>query len=183
MLTGLARNAIARALGRPERPLPAEGLGAWLEQPAATFVSLHRDGVLRGCIGTLEPVRPLAEDIQANALAAAFRDPRVPPVVPEELDDLEVEVSVLGPPEPLPRARTLAEAASLLRPGRDGVILHAAGRRAVFLPQVWEDLPDPVTFLVHLRRKAGLPGHGWEPDARLQRFSVTAYVDPPRGDR
>ena len=146
-----------------------------LAEPGAAFVTLHRGGRLRGCIGSLEAYRPLVVDVAENAYAAAFRDPRFPPLAPEELEDLAIEISVLGPPEPLPAAASEAEAAAMLRPGVDGVILELDGRRGTFLPAVWEQLPDPVLFLRHLKAKAGLPPDGWSPAIRLWRYTTESF--------
>lgn len=172
ILLSLARNAISRAIGLPSSPPPDE---PWLREPGAAFVTLERGGELRGCIGSLEPRRPLGEDVADNARAAALRDPRFPPLAPEELGDLSIEISVLGPARPLAAASEEEAAARL---GHDeGVILESGGRRATFLPQVWEDLPEPRDFLAQLKRKAGLPSRGWPADARLWTYSVTRFAE------
>jgi hypothetical protein len=173
VITGLARAAIASLFGGPPPSLPAGE--TWLEEPRACFVSLHRDGELRGCIGSLEPRGPLFQELVSCARAAATRDPRFDPVGPMELDELDVEVSVLSPLEPLP-ARDEAEALARVRPGVDGLVLQAAGRAATFIPAMWEQLPDPASFLRHLRRKAGLPD-AWVPGTRLQRFTAERYQE------
>ncbi len=132
-----------------------------LHEPGASFVTLHtRTGALRGCIGTLVARRPLVEDVYANALAAAFQDPRFPPVQPTELADLVIEVSVLSHPQPLAYDGP-EDLIKRLRPNVDGVVLRKGMHRATFLPQVWEQLPSPETFLAHLCRKAGLPPDAW----------------------
>jgi len=114
-------------------------------------------------------------DVAENAYAAAFRDPRFPPLAPQEWEGLAVEISVLGPPEPLPPVASEAEAAALLRPGVDGVILEGEGRRGTFLPAVWGQLPDPRQFLRHLKLKAGLPAEGWSPAWRLWRYATESF--------
>lgn len=172
LLLALARESIARALGL--RPEPADDSASWLAEPGATFVTLHQRGELRGCIGSVEARRPLRDDIRHNARAAALSDPRFPPVSREEYPDIDVEVSLLTPPQPL-AARTEAEALAELRPGRDGVILEWADRSATFLPQVWEALPDAREFLHQLKRKAGLPPDFWAPDLRLLRYEVEKW--------
>ena len=175
-LVAIARDEIARALERPGPPIspregPEEGVEpAWLA-PGAAFVTLTRGGVLRGCIGSLEAHRPLLEDVRANACAAAFRDPRFPPLTLAELPEIEVEVSILSPPRPLAVASE-AEAWERLRPHQDGVVLSFGRHRATFLPQVWESLPEPRVFLAHLKQKAGLPPGFWHPDVRLETYSV-----------
>lgn len=168
-----ARNAIGAELGmaaeaEPEHPL--------LAQRGATFVTLTRDGELRGCIGSLEAWRTLDEDVRANALAAAFHDPRFPPLARAELPLMRIEVSLLAPAEPIDFADE-DDAAARLRPGIDGVILENHGRRGTFLPQVWESLPEPRGFLRHLKQKAGLPADYWGPDVRLYRYEVQKWKE------
>ena len=167
---------------------------AWLDAPGASFVTLTSGqapgGALRGCIGSLEARRPLREDVEANAVAAALHDPRFAPLSARELDDTVVEVSVLSAPAALPAADE-AELLARLRPGVDGVVLSASGHRATFLPQVWEQLPDPADFLARLRRKAGLPADYWGRDVVVETYTVTAWQeaapgvvpDGPRGRR
>jgi len=153
---------------------PAAWREDWLREPGASFVTLKRDGELRGCIGTIDPHRALGDDVWHNARAAAFRDPRFPPLSPAEHDGLEVEVSVLSPRTPL-AVTSEADAAAKLRPGVDGVYLEYGHARATFLPQVWESVPDPVDFLAQLRRKAGLPARFWHPDMRITRYTVDKF--------
>ncbi|MBI4986841.1 MAG: AmmeMemoRadiSam system protein A [Rhodocyclales bacterium] len=166
-----ARNAIAAQFGEPPQPEPAH---PQLDQAGATFVTLTQDGKLRGCIGSLEAWRPLATDISANAQAAAFRDPRFPPLAQRELPATRVEVSLLAPAEPIDCADE-ADALAKLRPGVDGVIFECAGRRATFLPQVWESLPEPKIFLAHLKEKAGFAPDFWAPGVRLYRYEVRKW--------
>ncbi|MCL4839445.1 MAG: AmmeMemoRadiSam system protein A [Thermoanaerobaculia bacterium] len=175
LLAGLARGALAERFGLPVAWVDRT---AWLERPAATFVTLTLAGALRGCIGSLEPRRPLVEDVRANALAAAFEDYRFPPVEAAELPRLGLEVSLLSPLEPLPPLDEAAARAAL-RPGSDGVVLAWQGRRGTFLPQVWEQLPRPEEFLRHLKRKAGLDPGFWAPDLRLFRYSVEKWEEAP----
>nr|NLD41369.1 AmmeMemoRadiSam system protein A [Actinomycetales bacterium] len=173
-LPGYARAVITAALAGGPDPEPES---AWRE-PGATFVTLTSGGRLRGCIGSLAAHRPLVEDLAHNARAAALSDPRFPALQPEELAVVRVEVSVLTSPEPL-AAATREEAEALLRPGVDGVVLEAGARRATFLPQVWEHLPEPSRFLDHLLRKAGLPAHWWGPELTLSRYAVSTYREEP----
>ena len=134
-----------------------------LREVRATFVTLHtRAGDLRGCIGTLEPRRPLVSDVAHNAFSAAFRDPRFPPLTEAQYPDVSLEVSVLSPPEPI-EADTEEELLRQLRPGVDGLIVEAGSRRATFLPSVWESLPQPQEFVAALKRKAGIVAHTPEP--------------------
>ncbi|MFO1311181.1 MAG: AmmeMemoRadiSam system protein A [Burkholderiales bacterium] len=172
-LIALARNAIERELAVAEEAVRAPGE---LDRPGATFVTLRSRGELRGCIGTLEAWRPLAEDVRANALAAAFRDPRFPPLRREELVVTAVEVSLLHPSEPV-RAPHEDALLALLRPGIDGVVLECARRRATFLPQVWEQLPDAREFVRALKRKAGLPEDFWSEDVRISRYGVDKFAE------
>ena len=176
-LMARARNAIAGALGMP---LLAEPAHAALEAKGATFVTLHRKGELRGCVGTLEASRVLDEDVRIHALQAAFHDTRFPPLQAHELDDLKIEVSLLEPAQPL-TVRSEAEACAALRPGLDGVILQWRGRRATFLPQVWEQLPEPGEFLAALKRKAGLSADFWAPDVQLSRYQVRKFCEQEGG--
>lgn len=173
ILIPLAWAAICSSLG--EEPDDPSDEPSWLLKPGASFVTLTEGRVLRGCIGSLEASRPLGEDVRANAIAAAFRDPRFPPLDPIEIDLVEVEVSVLSTPSPL-NVTGFAQAYEALRPGIDGVIVEAGPQhRATFLPQVWEDLPDPAEFLRHLWLKAGLEPGVWHPGTRLRTYTVTAW--------
>jgi AmmeMemoRadiSam system protein A len=173
VLLAIAREAIEEQLGGVPRPPCDE---PWLREPAATFVTLRRGGDLRGCVGSIDARRALGDDVAHNALAAAFRDPRFPPLSRAELDGLEVEVSVLSPRHAL-AAASEAEAAAQLRPGIDGVYLEYGGTSATFLPQVWEQIPDPLAFLAELRRKAELPRRFWHPELRLTRYTVEKFHD------
>jgi hypothetical protein len=167
VLVGLARNAIAGALGEPGTETTARP--NWLGQLGATFVTLMKAGQLRGCVGSLTAARTLAEDVAANALAAAFQDPRFPPLTREEWPDCEVEISLLSAPKSL-RFADEADLLSQIRVGEDGMILEHAGRRATYLPQVWEQLPDKRQFLDELKKKAGLPA-----ETRLARCRISRY--------
>jgi AmmeMemoRadiSam system protein A len=173
VLLAIARSAIGARLGLP--PSGDAGHPA-LAEPAATFVTLKRGGELRGCIGTLAAIRPLGVDVRANAVAAAFRDPRFAPLAAAEFDSTEVEVSLLSTAE---RVDVAGEADLLrrLRPGTDGLILEYGLHRATFLPQVWETLADPREFLAALKRKAGLPEGFWSPGVNVSRYQVTKWME------
>lgn len=185
VLLAYARDAIDRQLGEA----PAEMLpkwGDWAENQLGVFVTLTKDGELRGCIGTLSDDRPLRQSVPANAVNAAIHDPRFPPLTKAELADIDVEVSVLTPAEPvlisdgnggLRPPHTEAEAASAIVPFVDGIILRDGWRQATFLPQVWEQLPNPVEFLAHLRAKAGLAPRAWHPGIELLRYHVQAFEE------
>jgi AmmeMemoRadiSam system protein A len=170
-LLRLARGAIADTLGEPAATVEPAG---WLAEPGASFVTLTRHGELRGCIGSLIAERPLRDDVEHNARAAAFRDPRFPPVTRREYLEIEVEVSLLSALEPL-TFESETELLTLLRPGVDGLLLEHGWQRGTFLPQVWEQLPEPQAFLAHLRRKAGLPTDFWATDLRVSRYTVTKW--------
>jgi AmmeMemoRadiSam system protein A len=172
-LLALARAAIARELGASG---DVEAVPPDLERIGATFVTLRAHGELRGCIGTVDAWRPLVEDVRANAVAAAFRDPRFPPLRRDELAPVAIEVSLLSASEPLAAGAEEVLAAAL-RPGVDGVVLEHARRRATFLPQVWEQLPDPADFLRALKRKAGLGEDFWSHDVRVARYTVAKFVE------
>lgn len=169
-----ARAAINAHLGLPHEN-PAVDLPEW-QKNGATFVTLTQQGRLRGCIGSLVAHRPLRDDVIANAVAAASRDPRFPPLAADELARTRVEVSLLSAAEPFPVSDE-ADACARLQPLVDGVILSAGPRRATFLPQVWAQLPDPATFLAHLKQKAGLPAGYWGADVRLERYTVHKWQE------
>jgi hypothetical protein len=172
-LLKLARSEIASKLGQPAaKPVEAD----WLRKPGASFVTLTRQGELRGCIGTLEAHRSLAVDVRENAVAAAFRDPRFMPLSLDEFGDIRVEVSLLSPTEPLEVASE-ADALARLRPNVDGVVFEYGHYRSTFLPQVWEQLPEPAEFLAHLKRKAGLSMDFWSESVRLSRYTVSKWKE------
>jgi AmmeMemoRadiSam system protein A len=173
VLLAIARATIANLLGST---LSAPEDADWLIEPGATFVTLRKSSELRGCIGTLEAHRPLLVDLKANAIAAAFRDPRFLPLSREELGEVRIEVSLLSPLRPIECASE-EDALARLQPLEDGVVLEYGSARATFLPQVWEDLPEPALFLRELKRKAGLPASFWAGGMRLSRYSVAKYVE------
>jgi AmmeMemoRadiSam system protein A len=157
MLLTLAREAIVRATqGQEPPPVALNAVPESLRRDGASFVTLTEHGDLRGCIGSLEARRPLALDVRENALAAAFQDPRFPPVRADEVDGLHIEISVLSAPERL-ACDGPDDLIARLRPNIDGVVIERGWNRATFLPQVWEKLPDPHEFLQHLCLKAYLP--------------------------
>ncbi len=178
ILVKLVRGAIAGRLGLPAPPLsPAERARPELAETGASFVTLTIGGELRGCIGTLKAFRPLGEDVAAHGRDAAFEDPRFDPLTAAEYPRIHVEVSVLGEPRDLPVADE-ADACRKLRPGIDGVILGRGAKQATFLPQVWDELPEPREFLRHLKRKAGLPGELWDDKVTLRVYPVEKYAEP-----
>lgn len=175
LLLAVARGAVAEALG-VEPGAPAVPDEAWLHIPAASFVTLKQHGSLRGCIGTIEPRGTLLEDLRRNAVAAAFSDPRFPRLEADELPYTCFEVSLLSPLVPL-AVRSEAELLRRLEPGVHGLVLEAGTHRGLFLPQMWEPLPEPERFLAHLKHKAGLPPDFWSEDVALWTFTVRAWEE------
>lgn len=170
LLLQVARDSIQHGLqtGKPLAVNLAE-YPAELTEPRATFVTLEKHGQLRGCIGLLEAVRPLVKDIAENAFSAAFRDPRFPALQANELDHLDIHLSLLTPAEPMAFGSE-QDVLSQLQPGIDGLILEEGYRRGTFLPSVWESLPEPGQFLRHLKQKAGLSPDYWSKNIRIYRY-------------
>ena len=173
-LLTLARTAIENRLHPERSTAPSRPTALWLEAPGATFVTLLSRGDLRGCIGTIEAYRPLREDLEANARAAAFDDPRFDPLVSEALATLTIEVSLLSAIEAVP-GTSQADIENALVPGQDGVVLSWGSLRSTFLPQVWDQLPTPHAFLAHLKEKAGLAPGIWHPDIQIERYRVEKW--------
>ena len=174
MLLDVARRSIeigARA-GQPMEVDPGS-FPEPLRRVRSSFVTLERDGQLRGCVGSLEARLPLVADVARSAYKAAYEDPRFPPVSAEELDRLDLHVSVLEPAEPM-HFRSEADLLAQLRPGVDGVILREGRAYATFLPDVWQSLPEPRDFLEHLKHKAGLPADYWSPSVAVLRYRTRA---------
>jgi AmmeMemoRadiSam system protein A len=171
LLLNVARTSIASELkDRIESRLDLVSLPRELQSPGACFVTLTHNGLLRGCIGSLEARQPLAADVREHASDAAFRDFRFPPLTETEFTDLHIEISVLSAPVPL-KYNTPEDLPDLLHPGEDGVILARGLRRATFLPQVWEKVPDPVSFLDMLCEKMGFDYDLW----RREKLDVSIY--------
>ncbi len=166
LLVTLARFSIAERLGvslgdDEKSELKSRLKQAVFAQKRGVFVTLHLEGVLRGCIGSLESDETVRRGVIENALNAAFHDPRFPPLTNEELGLVDIEVSVLSKPKPLSHASP-EELVSKLEPGKDGVIISKGVAKATFLPQVWDQLPKPSFFLSHLCTKAGLSSDEWK---------------------
>ena len=177
LLLQIARTAISNELGRAlAMPEPTGQAAELLQAPGASFVTLNQRGQLRGCIGSLQAHRPLIQDIQANAVAAALHDPRFGRLTLAELDITTVEVSVLSPMQTL-LFTSEADALAQLRPGVDGVVLEYGRHRSTFLPQVWEQLPNPRQFMAHLKQKAGLAADFWAQEVKLQRYTVRKFKE------
>ena len=176
-LLHVARASIAHGLeqGGPLTVNPAD-YAAPLRQAGASFVTLTSNGVLRGCIGSLEACRPLVGDVSANAYAAAFQDPRFPPLSPPELERVRIQVSVLGKPVPMTFSSE-EDLIARLRPYKDGLILEDGVRRGTFLPSVWDALPEPREFLRQLKLKAGLSRDYWSDTLRVYRYSTESFSE------
>lgn len=172
-MLAIARASISTALGGSVKLADDQ---PWLQEPGASFVTLTQRGQLRGCIGSLEARRSLLSDIQANAVAAALHDPRFAPLTLAELANIEIEVSLLSPMQPL-HFDSEAQALSQLQPGVDGVVFEFGQHRSTFLPQVWEQLPCAREFMAHLKHKAGLPADFWAKGVRLCRYSVRKWKE------
>jgi AmmeMemoRadiSam system protein A len=145
-----------------------------LREPRGCFVTLHRGGELRGCVGSLAARGPLVQEVARAAFNAGFRDPRFPPLTEPELADLDVHISVLSEPEPM-RFSSESDLLQQLRPGVDGLILREGHHMGTFLPDVWDKLPTPAAFLAQLRRKAGLPAEYWSPSIEVQRYTTEGF--------
>ena len=171
-LLNLAKISIKHGLetGRPI-PVNPEDYDPQLLEYGACFVTLQINHELRGCIGSLEAYRPLAEDVADNAFSAAFRDPRFPRLVDSEYEHLQYHISVLDKPRPM----TFTSEQDLLqqiRPGIDGLVMHDNFNKGTFLPSVWESLPEPEDFLRHLKMKAGLSPGYWSDTIQVERYTV-----------
>lgn len=178
-LLQMARAAITAA-ANDERPpkLDLATLPPALLEPRATFVTLNEYHQLRGCIGGLYATAPLAVDVQEHARGAALDDPRFSPVGPREVPHLHIEISVLTKPELIPHTSP-EDLLAQLRPHHDGVILVNGYHRATFLPQVWEKVPDKVTFLEMLSDKMGASPNAWrDPSTEVFRYEVEEFAEP-----
>jgi hypothetical protein len=145
-----------------------------LDEIGASFVTLHQQGALRGCIGTLEAYRPLINDVAENAFSAAFRDPRFTPVRHADIPDISLDISVLGKPEPL-EFESQQDLLKQIRPGLDGLILQDGLNRGTFLPTVWESLPERKDFLHNLKIKAGLAADHWSDTVEVWRYTTECF--------
>jgi AmmeMemoRadiSam system protein A len=175
ILLQIAHAAIAESLGLSvaEKQLEDED---WLQQKGACFITLTQQDQLRGCIGTLEASRTLLDDVKANAKAAAFKDTRFSPLTSDEFNTTQIELSLLSPMQAL-SFTSEQDALSQLQPEIDGVVFEYGFQRSTFLPQVWEQLPDAVNFMAHLKQKAGLPADFWADDIKLSRYTVRKWKE------
>lgn len=174
-LIEVARRSIEQGLltGQPLAVIPSE-YHRDLKAIRASFVTLNMHGRLRGCIGHLEAVQPLVVDVAENAFAAAFRDPRFAPLKEREWPEVDIHLSILTSPEPMHFVDE-ADLIRQIRPGEDGLILQDGPNRGTFLPSVWESLPDPVDFLIHLKYKAGLAANHWSTRLEVYRYRTESF--------
>lgn len=177
-LVEVARRSIRAGFdGRGRYHPDLQALSPVLREPRGAFVTVLVDGDLNGCMGAIEPTRPLAEVVADEARSAAFEDPRLPPLREEQLARVDLEVSVLSDLEPM-AVTSLDELLDALRPGVDGLVIEAGSRRGLFLPQVWEQLPEPAHFVAHLQAKAGIAVGSWPLRMHCHRFTVTHVGEP-----
>ena len=172
VLLKLAHDAITYGL-KHHNPMPVDlnQFAANLQEQRASFVTLNINKQLRGCIGSLQAHQPLVQDIAHNAYAAAFSDPRFPPLTMDEFPNLDIHISILNTPEPM-QFSSEQDLIKQLRPGIDGLILSDQGHRGTFLPSVWESLAEPALFFAHLKLKAGLPQNYWSDTLTVERYTV-----------
>ena len=178
-LVEIARLAVKFGIENGKAPTVKAGsnVSPALTAQRASFVTLNLDGRLRGCIGSVIAHRSLLTDVAENAYRAAFSDPRFPPLTLEELDRIDVSVSILSTPRPL----TLNDEADLVRqvrPDQDGLILEDAGRRGLFLPSVWASIPQAGDFIRNLKKKAGLPSDHWSDTIKVNRYITESFGGP-----
>ena len=170
LLLDIARRSIQSGL-ETNQPLKIneQEYPSHLQQLAATFVTLNIHKQLRGCIGTLSAYQSLVKDVAEHAFAAAFQDPRFPPVSQHEADLLEIHISILTPAEPL-NFTSEQDLVNKIQPGIDGLILESGIHKGTFLPSVWDSLPDRKQFIEHLKLKAGLPRDFWDSNIKISRY-------------
>ena len=179
-LIRLARASVVE--GFADRPWPAKPPGSEtcataLQALRGSFVTLRRQKQLRGCCGTVTATRSLYDDVWQNAWAAAFADPRFSPLAADEWPEINVHLSVLSPLEIMHVANE-QELIAQLRPNIDGLLLERDDSRATFLPDVWEQVPDPVDFVRHLKQKAGWPAAGWSWQIKVWRYTTESFGEP-----
>jgi MEMO1 family protein len=173
-LLKLARSSLESNV-KGEKVIQPEQIPAITKSNKGCFVTLTKHGDLRGCIGYIEPIKPLFLAVMENARNAALSDPRFPAVSPQELKDIKLEISVLTEPQPL-EYKDPQDLLNKLVPGRDGIILEKGWASSTFLPQVWDQLPDKVQFLEHLSLKGGMPADGWK-TASVKRYFAIHFVE------
>lgn len=175
LLRQIAKNAVQHALQTGEHlSVDTARYPRPLREHGASFVTLKKNGELRGCIGSLEAHQPLANDVAHNAYAAAFSDPRFPPLTEKEFTEVDFHLSVLTPPVPM-KFTSEEDLIKQLRPSIDGLVLEDGFHRGTFLPAVWESLPDASQFLQHLKLKAGLPANHWSGTLTVSRYTSDSF--------
>ncbi|PCK07402.1 MAG: AMMECR1 domain-containing protein [Alteromonadaceae bacterium] len=162
------------SVGVEEYPVP-------LQSKTAAFITIKIDGVLRGCMGSLEAKRPLVQDIVENAFAAAFRDTRFSPLTHAELDEISIELSLLTEMQALDIANEQG-LKNILRPNIDGLMIQEGNKQATFLPQVWQEIPDCETFIQQLKREAGLSDSHWSDNIKCWRYQVHSLTNRSRSE-
>lgn len=173
-LVEVAWRAIRAGLdGGPRPVVRAAEYPEALRAHRGSFVTLRRDGQLRGCMGSVVARHPLVEDVAHNAYSAAFADPRFAPLTRGELDGLDLHLSLLSPMEPLTFSAE-ADLVRQIRPGVDGLLLEHGHHVGTLLPSVWESVPDAETFWRILKGKAGLPPDYWSPTLRVSRYTAAS---------
>lgn len=176
-LLKLARESIAYGLKHGTAlPISSEAYSEALQENGASFVTLHYDKQLRGCIGSLSAYQPLVNDVVQNAYNAAFRDPRFSPLHHDELESIHIHIEVLNPTQLL-SFDSEQELIAMLRPGIDGLVLKEGNQTGTFLPSVWSSLPEPADFLQQLKRKAGLPVNYWSDSIVIERYTTEAFEE------
>jgi AmmeMemoRadiSam system protein A len=183
ILLRLARQTIEERLGlaATDPVAPQELEDPALQNFQGVFVTLNKRGMLRGCIGSLQGMESIVDGVRRHAVNAALHDNRFPVLTADEVEELQIDISVLTPPQDLGYTDG-EDLIRKLRPGTDGVIISApGGAGATFLPQVWEQLPMPEMFLGHLCRKAGLPDDSWRTgQLGVQIYQVQHFEEPKK---
>jgi uncharacterized protein len=173
-LLKLARDNVEASVKKMPAVVPGDP-PAMTKESRGCFVTLTKHGSLRGCIGYIEPIKPLYEAVIDNAKNAALEDPRFTPVAAHELSEIRIEVSVLTKPEPI-EYRDSADLLNKIVSGVDGIILTKGYYQSTYLPQVWEQLPDKVQFLENLSVKGGMPPDGWK-TANVKRYRAIHFQE------
>ena len=170
----VARQALEAAANGRHYPEPDTDPD--LREPTACFVTLNKQGQLRGCIGSLEAHQPLIESVIKNTFSAALSDPRFPPVEADEVDAVDIEISVLTNLQPV-QFDSEQQLLEQLRPFTDGLVMQKGARRATFLPSVWKQLPDKQEFLRQLKKKAGLAEDYWSDNIKAYRYQAQILTE------
>ena len=177
LLLSIARQAIEDGIALDAAPrIELEPLAAPLKIESAVFVTLTQSGALRGCVGSLQALDPLAQAVSNSAFNAAFRDRRFAPLAADEVATTRIEISVLSPAETI-AAASRQDLLAQLQSGVDGLIVEDRGHRATFLPKVWEQLNSPQEFVAHLFVKAGLAADHWSQTLVVKRYRTINFAE------